>query len=607
MTIRRLSFFLLACLFGIGVLGAYAQAGEPGEEKPLTVRIYFDQHIRTRDGIELSADVYRPDLPGKFDCILNRTPYLKNSETALDFGRYFAQHGYAFVVVDVRGRGDSEGTFIPYRMEGRDGYDSVEWCAAQAWSTGRVGTIGGSYNGKTQWLTAVEQPPHLVTMIAMTSPSDPFVEFPTGEPIPLDISWYFYTAGHVLQNSDAVDWQSLIQHLPAFTTDEAAGRLLPTWREQFDHSPADPYWDAEKYQNKFERVQASVLHISGWYDDEQIGTPLNYIGMTTKGSASVRKSQKLLMGPWPHAVNSKAKLGEVDFGATAVVDLKGVMLRWFDAWLKGVDNGVKRESPVHIFVMGANRWVDEEDWPIPRTRYTSFYLHSGGRANTLYGDGQLSERQPDAESADTFAYDPANPAPFITEPSFEQIGGPDDYRAIERRDDVLVYSSEALKTETEICGPIRVTLYASSSAKDTDFTAKLLDVWPNGFAQRLTDGMVRARFRRGMDKEELISPGNIYEYTIDAWNTCQMFLTGHRIRIEVSSSAFPKYPRNLNTGEPLGKTSTIAVAQQRIFHDAKHASHIVLPIVSLRRDMASDVSPSSRSRDAETGARGKRP
>jgi len=587
LTMTRKTICIVAfCFLGIAAwmlpATALGQAADKAAEKTLPLRIYFDQRIRMRDGIELSADVYRPEIAGRFDCILNRTPYLKNNESALEFGRYFAQHGYAFVAMDVRGRGDSEGTFIPYRSEGRDGYDAVEWCATQSWSTGRVGTIGGSYNGKTQWLTAVEQPPHLVTMIAMTSPSDPFVEFPTGEPIPLDISWYFYIAGHVLQNADAVDWQSVIWHLPSFPTDEAAGRSLATWREQFDHAPADSYWDAERYQNKFGRVRASVLHISGWYDDEQIGTPLNFIGMTTKGPASFRKSQKLLMGPWPHAINSKSKLGEVDFGSSAVIDMKGVMLRWFDAWLKGLENGVKTESRVRVFVMGANRWVDADDWPIPATRYTKLYLHSAGRANTLYGDGTLSERAPDSEATDSFSYDPANPVTFITEPSFEQIGGPDDYRAIERRDDVLVYTSEPVASETEMCGPIKATLFASSTAKDTDFTAKLLDVWPNGFAQRLSDGMVRARFRQGMDKEEFPVPGNVYEYGIDAWNTCQMFLPGHRIRVEVSSSAFPKYPRNLNTGEALGKTSAMVVAQQHILHDAKHPSHVVLPIVPVR-------------------------
>jgi uncharacterized protein len=285
------------------------------------------------------------------------------------------------------------------------------------------------------------------------------------------------------------------------------------------------------------------------------------------------------MGPWPHAINSKSKFGEVDFGPTAIINLNQTMLRWFDAWLKGTDNGVKSEAPVRIFVMGSNQWVDEREWPMARTRYTDFYLRGNGPANSLYGSGALSTDKPQSEKPDHYTYDSDAPVPFITEPSFAQIGGPDDYRPVERRDDVLVYTSDPVTRDTEVCGPIKVTLYAASSATDTDFTAKLIDVWPNGFAERLSDGIVRARFRNGMEKEELIQPGTINQYLIDAWNTCDMYQIGHRIRIEISSSAFPKYPRNLNTGEPLGRNTKRLTAQQAIYHDAQHPSHVTLPIV----------------------------
>ena len=573
---------IIMCAVAAGLFAhasTFAQPADQGQDKAVPVRIEFNQKIRLRDGVELAADVYRPDMTGKFPCILNRTPYLKSGQGALTFGKFFASHGYAFVAVDVRGRGDSPGNFVPYRQEGKDGYDGVEWCATQPWSTGKVGTIGGSYNGKTQWLTAIEEPPHLTTMIAIVSPSDPFVEFPTGEPIPLDASWYYITSGHVLQNMEAVDWAGLNWHLPLLTMDDAIGRAMPEWRELFNHTHLDSYWELERYQNKFDRVQVPVLHISGWYDDEQVGTPLNFIGMTTKGASAIRKSQKLLMGPWPHAVNSKDKFGEVDFGPGGIINLNQTMLRWFDAWLKGNDNGVKSEAPVRIFVMGSNQWVDEQEWPIARTRYTDFYLHGDGPANSLYGSGTLSMDKPQSEKSDHYTYDPESPVPFLTDPSFEQIGGPDDYRPVERRDDVLVYTSDAVTQDTEVCGPIKVTLYAASSAVDTDYTAKLIDVWPNGFAERLSDGIVRARFRNGMEKEELIQPGTIYEYHIDAWNTCQMYKVGHRIRVEISSSAFPKYPRNLNTGEPLGRTTKTQIAQQIIYHDAQHPSRVTLPIV----------------------------
>lgn len=559
-------------------------AGNPStpaaSQQTYEVRIDFNRRVRMREGTELSADVYRPNAPGRFPVILSRTPYTKTSSSTLKIARYFVSHGYVFVTMDVRGRGDSDGTFAPYRNDGQDGYDAIEWCAAQEWSTGKVGTVGGSYNGCIQWLTAVQQPPHLAAMIALTSPSDPFVEWPTGQPLPMDISWYHYTAGRVLQNMEAVDWNKLYWHLPLITMDEAMGRPNRFWKEEVEHSRLDSWWESRRYQNKYERVRAPVLGISGWYDDEQVGTPLNFIGVTTKGAdEKIRRSQKLLIGPWPHAVNSATKLGEVDFGPSAVIDMNSYWLRWFDYWLKGTDNGVMKEPPVRIFVMGENAWTNENEWPIARTRWTKYYLHSNGHANTLSGDGTLSTAEPANEPVDSYTYDPAEPVPFITDPSFAQIGGPDDYRQIEQRADVLVYTSEPLAEDVEVCGPIRVQLSAASSARDTDFMAKLIDVWPSGFAQRLIDGMVRARFRSGMDKPLLIEPGRAYVYDLDMWNTCQMYQKGHRIRLEISSSAFPKYDRNLNTGEALGKTKGMQKAEQKIYHDRERLSYVVLPIV----------------------------
>jgi uncharacterized protein len=579
-------FLVLLFLFNPFNKATYCQ--QPTTDKPAAgtpstksyeVKIEFNRRVRMRDGVELSADVYRPDAPGRFPVILSRTPYTKTSASSLKIARYFVSNGYVFVTMDVRGRGDSDGTFTPYVNDGQDGYDAIEWTAAQEWSTGKVGTIGGSYNGAIQWLTAVQQPPHLAAMIPMVSPSDPFVEWPTGQPLPASISWYHFTAGHVLQNMEAVDWNKLYWHLPFITMDEAMGRPNRLWDEEVEHSKLDSWWEPQRYQNKFERIRVPVLGISGWYDDEQVGTPLNFIGMTKRGDESVRRSQKLLMGPWPHAVNSSTKIGSVEFGPTAVIDLNAAWLRWFDYWLKGVDNGVMKEPPVRIFVMGENVWRDENEWPMARTRWTKYYLHSNGRANTLSGDGTLSTTEPANEPTDTYSYDPAKPVPFITDPSFAQIGGPDDYRKVEEREDVLVFTSEPISEDTEVCGPIRVKLYAGSSTPDTDFMAKLIDVWPNGFAQRLTDGMVRARFRDGMDKPSLIEPGRVYAYDLDLWNTCQLYQKGHRIRIEISSSAFPKYDRNLNTGEALGKTTSMKVAEQKIYHDREHPSHVVLPIV----------------------------
>ena len=571
--------FTLMTLIGCTLTAAQSTQPAP-TPKEAVVKIDFNQRVPMRDRVELSADVYRPQAAGRYPVILSRTPYTKTSGSTFRIAKYFVANGYVFVAMDVRGRGDSDGTFVPYKADGLDGYDAIEWCAAQPWSTGKVGTLGGSYNGVIQWLTAVHQPPHLAAMIPMVSPSDPFVEFPTGLPIPQLLSWYHITAGKVSQNMEAVDWTKLYWHLPIFTMDEAMGRPNKNWKDFVEHSKLDSYWEPLRYQNKFDRVKVPVLGISGWYDDEQIGTPLNFAGMTSKTiDEKVRRSLRLLMGPWPHAINSTSKLGEVDFGPTATIDLNNTWLRWFDYWLKGTDNGVMQEAPVRIFVMGENVWRNENEWPMARTKWTKYFLSSGGRANTLGGNGSLSMTEPATEGTDTYKYDPANPVPFLTSPSFAQIGGPDDYRKVEEREDVLVYSTEPLLEEMEVCGPIKVKLFASSSARDTDFMAKLIDVWPNGFAQRLTDGMVRARFREGMDKPSLIEPGRVYGYDIDLWNTCQLYKKGHRVRLEISSSAFPKYDRNLNTGEQLGKTTAMQVAEQKIYQGSGRASYVLLPLV----------------------------
>jgi putative CocE/NonD family hydrolase len=423
-------------------------------------------------------------------------------------------------------------------------------------------------------------------MISAVSPSDPSVESPTGIPMPFHVCWLFMTSGRVMQNVDIIDWERIYSHLPLYTMDELTGKALPHWKEEFNHPHLDDWWKRICYQNAFDRIDLPVLHISGWYDDEQVGTPLNFAGMTQQApTQKTRKSQKLIMGPWPHQINKSTKLGDLDFGPDSLIDLKGYQLSWFDHWLKGVQNGLPQEPPVSIFVMGINKWRQEQEWPLARTQWTNYYLHSHGQANSRFGNGWLSAEKPMAEHTeseapfDRFVYDPLHPVPFISEMTSAQIGGPDDYSAIERRDDVLVYSTPPLTEDLEVTGPIVMDLYASSNAVDTDFTVKLLDVWPNGFAQRLTDGIVRARFREGMDRQVLMEPGTIYKFAIDCWNTSHVFLRGHQIRIEISSSAFPKYDRNLNTGARLGLTTEAVPAEQTVYHDELHPSAVRLPII----------------------------
>lgn len=557
---------------------------------PRKVRILFQQCVPMRDNVTLSADVYLP--AGQFSrrpVILSRTPYLKADMGIVERAQEFVKRGYVYVVMDVRGRGDSDGgPFEPYLFEGRDGYDSIEWCASQEWSDGNVGTYGGSYLGAIQWLAALEQPPHLRTMVVLVPPSDPFVETPTGLPSPMHLCWLHLVSGRVTQPMEAVDWEQVYRHLPLLTMDEQAGRIDPRWRAACEHPQLDEYWSPFCYQQRFAEIHLPVLHISGWYDDEQIGTPLNYCGMTTgAATAEARAAQRLLMGPWGHATNASSHVGEIEFGPSAVIDLPAEVTRWFDRWLRGIH---VLAAPVRIFIMGENIWRDEQEWPLARTQWTPFYLHSHGHANSRFGDGALRTMAPGStEPSDGYTYDPGSPTPFLTSPLSSQIGGPDDYTAIQRRDDVLVYITEPLAQDTEVTGPIHVDLYASSSAPDTDFMAMLLDVWPNGFRQRLCDGMVRARFRDGMDCPSLITAHQIYHYQINCWNTAQTFKAGHRICLQISSSAFPKFDRNLNTPAPPGQSSQFVCAQQRIYHDPKHPSAVVLPIIPGKDPLASDT------------------
>jgi putative CocE/NonD family hydrolase len=536
-------------------------------------RTTYDVRVAMRDGVELSADVWRPDTDQPVHVVLSRTPYGKNNDRAARFGKLFAEHGFAFVMMDVRGRGDSDGLFSPYVNDARDGVDLIAWLAEQEWCSGSVATLGGSYGGLIQWLTAIQKPPALKAMIAMVSPSDPFVEFPTGTSIPMMLSWHRLTHGRVLQHLDDVDWEQVYRHLPLMTMDEAAGFSAPHWREQLSHPVLDEFWEPKRYQDRLTELDLPVLHISGWYDDEQVGTPVNFSRMVAGGA----ERQQLLMGPWGHQINTTRQIGEVDFGAHSLIDLEGYWLRWLDAQLDGAPWS---DPPVRMFVMGANEWRDSDVWPPAEMELRPLYLRSGGAANSRLGDGRLSWDAPaQDEPDDRYDYSPERPVPFLTGITSAQLGGADDYSAVELRGDVLVYSTEPLEEPLQLIGPLRLVLHATTSAPDTDWVARLIDVHPTGFAQRLTDGLVRARYRDGFDAERLLEPGEPVEYEVDLWHTAHVFLPGHRLRVEVTSSAFPKYDRNLNTGEPLATSTRMETASQTVHHDAARPSHLLLPVV----------------------------
>jgi len=531
----------------------------------------FNVRIPLRDGITLSADL---TLPGSLPApaVVIRTPYGKSGETPSKRGATFAKAGYATVQVDVRGRGDSDGVFQPYRNDGPDGFDVIGWVAAQDWCSGDVATHGGSYPGRIQWLTALERPPALRAMVCMVTPSDPFVETPTGIPMPMHINWFRLVDARVTQYLDSVDWAEVYKHRPLMSMDEAAGFSSPNWREEVTHRTLDEWWEPVRYQHRIGEVDVPVLHVSGWYDDEEIGTPANFAAMVAAG----RGRQRLLMGPWGHQVNTKRILGEVDFGPKALIDLDAAVVAFLDEHVKGI-KPERPAAPARIFVMGAGEWRDEPSWPPPYVAETTMYLSSNGRANSLHGDGRLSAAPPDGDQPpDSWVHDPDRPVPFITDSSSAQIGGPDDYQAIESRGDVLVFSTEPLTEPAEVIGPVRLVAHVSTSAADTDVMAKLLDVHPNGFAQRLCDGMVRLRYRDGFSREDLITPGEVYEVNIAMWDTCLQLQPGHRLRLEVASSAFPKVDVNLGTGGDMVTETEGVIAHNQLWHTAARPSRLLL-------------------------------
>jgi len=552
-----------------------------GPTRPVTappapsIVMEYDVRIPMRDGVTLSADIYRPEGGGPVPVILVRTPYDNGVASQVAAGKLWASRGYAYVAQDVRGRGESDGIFYPLVTEAKDGYDTIQWLAHQPWSNGNVGMMGGSYLGWVQVYAATLKPPALKAIIPTVTPPDPDRNFPVqfGAYGPATLSWLAAISGKTMQDISQHDLRGAYSHLPLYDADRRLGRTLTAWRDWLDHPVRDGYWEAQAYQAALKDVAIPMFHLSGWYDDVLVGTTENFINVGAK------PNQFLLIGPWGHHLNSTRKLGTIDFGPTALINLDSLYLRWFDRWLKGEHNGVENDPKVRIFVMGENRWRQEREWPLARTRFVKFYLESNGKANSRLGDGRLDTLPPAELPPDRYRADPLNPFPFVTDDAFSQIGGPDDYRTVEERQDVLVYTSAPLAKPMEVCGPLSVHLFAASSAKDTDWATKVLAVRPDGFALRLNDGIVRARFRKGFDRVLLLEPGKTEEYQIDNWSTCILFQPGWRIRLEVASHAFPKFDRNMQTGGPIGKETTGVVADQTVYHDRARASYLLVPIV----------------------------
>ncbi len=531
----------------------------------------FNVRIPLREGITLSADLTLPETRPA-PAVVVRTPYGKTGERPSQRAAAFARAGYAVVFADVRGRGDSDGMFQPYRHDGPDGAEVIAWTAAQEWCSGDVATWGASYGGRIQWLTALERPPALRAMVCLVTPSDPFVETPTGLPTPMHINWHRFTNGRMPQFRDDVDWMEVYRHRPLLTMDEAAGFVSPNWREELQHRTLDEWQEPVRYQHRIGEIDVPALHISGWYDDEEIGTPANFAAMVAAG----RAGQRLLMGPWGHAVNTTRALGEIDFGPDALIDLDACVVAFLDEHVRGITPQA-RPAPVRIFVMGAGEWRDAQAWPPAGATSAVFHFSGGGRANSRFGDGRLAPAAVTADQPpDEWIHDPGRPVPFITSASSAQIGGPDDYLGVESRGDVLVFTSDPLTGPLEIIGPVRVVAHVATSAADTDITAKLVDVHPGDFAQRLCDGMVRLRYREGFDRERPVVPGQVYEVEISLWDTCVRLPAGHRLRVEIASSAFPKYDVNLGTGGDTITETTGVRATNRLWHTPSRPSRLII-------------------------------
>jgi uncharacterized protein len=526
--------------------------------------------IPLRDGVSLAAEVWRPDVEGgRFPALL----LLRYWQTGQQEAAFFAPRGYACVLVDSRGRGRSEGEWHMYVNEPRDGYDVQQWLGTQPWCTGRIGTFGQSYNAFTQLMPAPLGSEHLACLFPIEGQETNFGHVYNDGVMQLNMVFTagLYTTGptQVLPHK-AID-DPFWRQLPLVS---AAGKFPEAvWvRDWFAHPRFDGYWNAYGIRGKYDRIKAPAFLATGWYDNLVHEGFKVFKGLREQGgSKTAREQTRIRVGGGAHG----AAAGQLE-----------LMLRWYDFWLKDAANGMDKEPAVQVYVMGADRWRTGEQWPFPEALFTSWYLDSDGLANSSAGDGRLVTSPPaKGTPQDRFTYDPEKPVltqggQISTNP---EVWGPQDRRATQERDDVLVFTSEPLAADTEVTGPVELRLFAASTAVDTDFTATLTDVEPDGRAIHICEGIRGATFRESLEHPTPIEPGRVYEYTISLWETSRLFKAGHRIRVEVSSSNFPRYARNQNTGEPFGTSAETKIAEQTIHHDAERPSRLILPIIPAGR------------------------
>ena len=585
---RRFALLLLWSAVVAQVLAASSVAAAEKYE----VQVERNVAVKLRDGVTLRADIYRPVANGKFPVLLVRSPYDKAGELA--FGVKAAARGYVLVAQDVRGRFMSEGDWYPFKYEAQDGYDTVEWAASLPYSNGKVGMYGGSYVGATQLLAAIARPPHLAGICPNFTASNyhdgwtyqggAFEQW-------FNEWWTTYLAMNTMRRrvEEGADALSGTKTLPLLDYPVLQGRstagLAPYFTDWLSHPDYDDYWKQWSIEEHYAQIQVPVYSLGGWYDIFLGGTLQNFGRLKREaGSDSARHLQRLTVYVGGHAGGwTSRNVGAVDFGEKLPFDLYEAILEWYDALFKNETNSLSKEKPVKLFVMGRNVWREEDDWPLARARNTRYYLHSTAGANSLTGDGILNTDPPAQENPDQYIYDPNDPIPTIGGPlccgTLQPGVGPQDQRPAEARHDVIVFTTPSFTQDTEVTGPVSMDLYVSSSAVDTDFTGKLVDVWPNGFAQNLTEGILRMRYRNSQEKPELANPAQTYRVTIDLWATSNVFLTGHKLRLEISSSNFPRFDRNLNTGEEQARGTRTIKATNMIYHDQAHPSALILPIV----------------------------
>ncbi|MBJ6360113.1 CocE/NonD family hydrolase [Paenibacillus sp. GCM10012307] len=555
-----------------------------------------------RDGVKLYADIYRPDTADRYPVLLIRTPYNKEDAQTMNYAHpaWYARHDYVVIAQDTRGRWSSEGDFHPYDHEAEDGYDTVEWAAALPFALPRVGMYGFSYVGAAQLLTAAAHPPALTCIVPAMIGSDAYqgkVYRNGAFALACNLSWVLFVSQDTALRQGRGEWASeisaryaaataLYKHLPLTETPGIIGELAPYYKEWLDHPLRDDYWRKHSIKEQYDQIGVPALHLAGWYDIFLDGTIENFGGLRQLASSSeAREHQYLIVEPWFHMPWSRY-VGELDFGSEADNRIDQLQLRWFDRWLKGKEASWDGVAPVQYFLMGANRWEQSPQWPPADAVQVPYYLHSKERANSINGDGSLSPEPPLQEQPDLFVYHPSIPVPALggrsgAVPDLTPMG-PKNQLPIEIRNDVLVYTSAPLAEDTVIAGEIKVVLYAATSTEDTDFVAKLVDVYPDGSAYNIAEGIIRASCRNSLEKQEAVEPWKVIRYEISLGSTAILLKKGHAIRLDVTSSLFPTFDRNPNRILPPGEVreADFRTATQTVYHDERYPSHILLPVSS---------------------------